>query len=183
MSPIVCLLSAVDVTRKLGRKGREDDLLGSWRHLRYLSAVWFAPNSQRNDRHRLHEVTIGREEREIVANTKRSDQRIDCAQLNASPPASVANVSGSNEVLAGWLQPSKRGEALENLIPSPKTTETLQELLEHEPGHEDCFLPGESALQTVDAALLRVVYGIPSKSQRPDTGVDQQAQDRERSAL
>ena len=126
-------------------------------------------------------VSVGSQHSEIVTETELSKQRVDRTDLNSSAAAFVPQFGRVYMVKPVGNQQRQRGEAIEDLCSVPRSREALQKLLQNQPGRED-FLAGFDRADEFPR-LLRQNTRIAPESQRPDAGVDKEAQWRERSAL
>lgn len=80
----------------------------------------------------ISEVVISSEKHQIVADTKLSNERIDCPGLDAYAPARIAKGGCGNVVLAIRHEKWQSGEVLEYLIPRFGSHKTLEQFLEHQ---------------------------------------------------
>jgi hypothetical protein len=129
----------------------------------------------------IAKVSVGRQHREVVADTKLRQKRIDRAGLNAAASTFGSQLGRLHMVAPVGHQQRQRGEPIENLPTVPRAGEALQKLLQDETGGHEFFAGADGADQLIPFACHsgRVV----PERQRPDAGVDKQAQRRERSAL
>jgi hypothetical protein len=130
---------------------------------------------------RVVEVPIGRKQRELVTLAELDQQRVDGSDLDAGPPADVANLSGSRVVLAVGHEQWERREPLENHGSGFRPAEALENLLKDEAGREDRFAFLDRPAQSGDLACTS--GGLPPEGERPDARIDEEIHDRERSAL
>lgn len=126
-------------------------------------------------------VSVGRQHRQIVAQTELRQQRIDRADLNAAAPASVSQFSSFCVVAPVGNQQRQRREPIEDLRPVARSGETLQKLLQNEPGSDE-FLAGIDGTDQF-ASFDRRNRRVAPKGKRPDAGINKKAQRRERSDL
>ena len=75
----------------------------------------------------------------------------------------------------------QRGEATQDLLTGPRTAESLEQLLKHEPGGHDLLSALERSCESRDFGSVR--GPVAAEGKRPDARVDEQRQPRERSAL
>ena len=116
-----------------------------------------------------------------MADAELRDERINCPNLDSAAAARIAQRRGLDVIVPVRKQERHRGKPLEDLCTCLRSRETLQQLLENEPGSQDSFTPRKGVAEGEDlGARLR---HIPPQCQRPDTRVDEQAHLRERSAL
>ena len=126
-------------------------------------------------------VSIGRQHRQIVAETELRQQRIDRTDLNAASPASVSQFGSFYVVAPVGNQQRQRREPIEDLRPVARSGEALQKLLQNEPGGDE-FLAGFDGTDQFASFDCRNGRVAP-KGERPDTGINKDAQRRERSDL
>jgi hypothetical protein len=129
----------------------------------------------------IAKVSVGRQHREVVADTKLRQKRIDRAGLNAAPSTFVFQFGRLHMVAPVGHQQRQRGEPIEDLRSVPRSGEALQNLLRNEAGGYE-FFPGFYGADQL-AAFVGCGGAITPESQRPDAGLDKQAQRRDRSAL
>ena len=129
----------------------------------------------------IAKISVGRQHREVVAEADLCQQRIDGADLNAATSAFVSQFGRVYMVAPVGNQQRQRGEPIEDLRAVPWSGEALQKLLKHKPGGQE-FLAG---FDGPDQFAWFVCRGgrVAPKSQRPDAGIDKEAQRRERAAL
>ncbi len=85
----------------------------------------------------VFEVLIGAEERQVVPDTKLSNQHIDCSNLDSHATARVAQRRSLDVIISVRNQERHSGKPLENLGTCLGPSETLQQLLKNESGRED----------------------------------------------
>lgn len=84
-------------------------------------------------------------------------------------------------VFAIRLQQWKRCEALYDLCAGLRTGESLKEFLEYQPGRNDDIGAHKGVLELMNCRFRS--RSIAAQCERPDTRVNKQRHDRERSAL
>jgi len=89
----------------------------------------------------IAKVCVGRQHREVVAETELRQQRIDGPDLNARASAFVSQVGRVDMIAPVGDQQWQCGEAIENLCTVSRSDEPLQKLLQNEPGRRE-FLTG-----------------------------------------
>lgn len=139
------------------------------------------PHLERNQPGRAHEVLIRRQQRQVVVNAKLCDQRVDRADLEATTPAGVAQLRGGNVIRPAGREQRKRREAIDDRFARFGSGKTLQQFLEDQAGHDDLI----ATLECVDEScyLGNGIGRVPPQRERPDTGIDEEAQGRKRSDL
>ena len=129
----------------------------------------------------MAKVSIGRQDREVVTDAKLRQQCVDRTDLNTAPATSVSQLGGIDVVLPGRRQKRQRREAIEDPLGRSGPGKALQKLLQNQAGGEQRLTGLSRAHQF--AYFRRREGRIAAKCQRPDAGIDEQAQWRERSAL
>lgn len=116
-----------------------------------------------------------------MSKAKLCQERIDRSNLNTCLPAAVPRRGGLNMIVAIRHNERYRGKAVQNLRAGFRTREALQKLLENKAcGHEHlaCF---DGTGERLD--LLGLRRRVTPKRERPNAGIDEEAQSRLRSAL
>ena len=72
----------------------------------------------------IAKVSVGRQHREVVAETELRQQRIDRADLNAATSAFASQFGGVHMVAPIGNQQRQRGEPIEDLAAVPRSGET-----------------------------------------------------------
>ena len=129
----------------------------------------------------IAKVFVGRQHRQVVAETELRQQRVDSADLHAAAPALVSEFGRVNMVAAVGNQQRQSGEPVEYLRPASRSGEALQKFLQDEPGGHELLAGFDGANQF--ARFIRRGGGVAPESERPDAGIDKEAQRRERWAL
>jgi len=127
------------------------------------------------------EVSIRREQDQVVRKTEPRKQRVDRADLRPSPATSIPERRGLDMVLSIRDKKWKRSEAVDDRPSIPRTVESLQQLLQDQTGRKDGIALGEVVRQGVDLAMARC--DVPPQRERPDARVDEDVHRLERSAL
>jgi hypothetical protein len=110
------------------------------------------------------------------------EKSVDRSDLDAGPPARIANTCCSDVIVPVGPYEWKGREPLDDLCLRLRASETLQQFLQHKPCSDDYVIALQRVFESLNLGLG--CLGIASKSQRPDTGIDQDRHfRRERSAL
>ena len=129
----------------------------------------------------IAKVSVGCQHREVSAYTELRQKRIDRAGLNAAASAFVSQFGSLHMVASVGDQQRQRGEPIENLRTVPRAGEPLQKLLQDETsGHQ--FFTGLDGTDQFVPFTCHSGRVVPER-QRPDAGIDKEAQRRKRSAL
>ena len=126
-------------------------------------------------------IGIRGQHRQLEADAELSQERIDRAYLDAAPAAVVAQIRGPDVVVAFGPQERERTETLDDRIASARPPKPLKQLLQDQPGGEDRLISSEAAPELRELGCD--VRPITPQGERPDTGVDEETQERDRSFL
>jgi hypothetical protein len=129
----------------------------------------------------IAKVSIGSQHGETMAQTELREERVDGANLNTAASAFVSQFGCVHMVSPLGNQERQRSKPIEDLHTVPRSGKALQKLLHNEAGGHK-LLAGFDGANQFDP-FARQGGRIASESQRPDAGIDQEAQRRERSAL
>jgi hypothetical protein len=129
----------------------------------------------------IAKVPIDRQYREVVVETELRQQRIDRADLNAAASAFVSQSGRVHMVEPVRNEQRQRSEPIEDLLAIPRSGKALQNLLQNQSGGHE-FLAGFDGTDQFASFVRRGGWVAPER-QRPDAGIDKEAQPRERSAL
>jgi hypothetical protein len=129
----------------------------------------------------IEEVMIGRQQHKLMADAQLHEESVDCPDLHALSSTTIPDLGSSDVIVPAGDDQGKRGEALNDTLPGLGTCKTLEELLEHQTCGVDRFLLGYRLFKTDNRWLCRRT--VTPERQRPNTGVNEKAQDRERSFL
>jgi hypothetical protein len=88
-------------------------------------------------RGRHHEVLVGSQHRQPVANAKLRQYGIDRADLQASPPTPISEFRRIDVILAVRRQKRQCREPLDDVFARPRTGEALQQFLQNEAGRDE----------------------------------------------
>jgi len=116
-----------------------------------------------------------------VPDAQLSNQGIDRANLDACPAAPVPQFGGCHMIFAIGLQQRKRCKALDDLFTRLRPGKSLQQFLKYKScrGNNVCAQQG-----VLEMPNLRFRgSGIAAQRERPDTRVNKQRHDLERSPL
>ena len=127
------------------------------------------------------EVSVRRQQGQFVAYAQLAQQRVDRPNLDAGPPANVANFRGIDVVLPVRHQERQGRESPHDVLAGTRAGKALQQFLQHQAS-------GDNRIAAVDRGSMCKHLGtrnrcVPTKSERPDAGVDQHGHRREGSAL
>lgn len=126
-------------------------------------------------------IGVGGQHRQLEADAELCQERVDRSDLNAAPAAIVAKIRGRDVILAFGPQEWEGTETLDDRLASARPPKPLKQLLQDQPGGEHRLLPSEAAPELRELGCD--VRPIAPQGERPDTGVDEEAQERDRSRL
>ena len=129
----------------------------------------------------IAEISIGRQHRQVMAEAKLRQQRIDGADLNAATPALVSQLGRVHVIAPVRHQERQCPKPIEELATVSRAGKPLQQLLQNEPRGHQLFarFDGADQLTTFD----RRGGCVAPERQGPNAGIDKEAQRRDRSAL
>jgi hypothetical protein len=139
------------------------------------------PKLQRASTRDPSEIIVGGKHRQVVSHAKLSQKRVDRSNLNSGSPTAVSQLGRLHVNVAVWDDEGQGRKTIQDLQASLGTRKSLQKLLKHEAGREDCFAQFNRSDEGRD--LRRRSKRIAPQRQRPDTGIDKEAQSRVRPAL
>jgi len=116
-----------------------------------------------------------------MTDAKLRQESVDRPDLDAGAATDIAQIRCANVILPVGHKKRHRREAIQNLCSRFRPGKALQQLLQHETGRQQCFAGLDRADQR--AQWRRIDRTIPPQGQRPDAGINEQAQSRARSAL
>jgi hypothetical protein len=127
------------------------------------------------------EVIVGCEHREGVAYAQLSQQRIDRSDLHAGSAAMIPQFRRPDVIVAIGHEQGHRRKSVYNLITALWSREALKQFLKHEARRQNSFAAFDCLDQRPD--LRTRSWRVAPQRERPDTGVDKEAQSRARPAL
>jgi hypothetical protein len=126
-------------------------------------------------------IAIGCQHRQIVTEAKLRQESVDCADLDAAAAASVSEFRRVDMVMPVRDEQWQGGEPFDDLRSVPRPGKPLQELLQNEAGCQQLLAGLDGPHQL--AYFRRRGWCVAPQRQRPDAGIDEEAQLRERAAL
>ncbi len=126
-------------------------------------------------------IIVGRQHRQAMANAELRQERIDRSDLDAGTTTTVPQLRRSDVILAIRHKQRHRGKSIQNLRAGARSGKALQQLLEHEARGQQRIAGFDRANQHPQCRGLR--RGVTPQRQRPNAGIDEQAQSRARSVL
>ena len=118
----------------------------------------------------VFEVDVGGQDSQLVTNAQLSQQRVDCARLNTTRAAQIAQFRGGYVIFPIGVEERERRKALVDLPPGFGSGETLQELLEYEASAEYAITSFNRMDERVN--FRQIGRSIAAQEHRPDAGVD-----------
>jgi hypothetical protein len=126
-------------------------------------------------------VHVGTQHHEVVPDAKLREKCIDRSDLKAAPAALIAKLRGGSVVFALWHDERQMSEPNEDLRSRFRAVESLEKFLKNQSGGENRFFVLKGVGQEVYARIA--VMSVPAQGKRPDTGVNEDLQLRDRAAL
>ncbi|HYM59695.1 MAG TPA: hypothetical protein VEZ11_02250 [Thermoanaerobaculia bacterium] len=117
----------------------------------------------------------------LVPDAESGKESISRADLEPAAATVVAKVCRGDVIIALWHDQRQRTESIEDLLSRFGATKSLQNLLENQPRGEDRSFVLKSVCQEVHAGMA--VTLITAQCKRPDTGINEELQFRDRAAL
>ena len=140
-----------------------------------------SPYAQRTMCRGQYEIVVGRQERKLVADAELREHGVDRADLQAGPATTISQVRGIDVILPVRGQKRQGGEPVDDVFARPRAGESLQQFLQNQPRGQDSVATFEGIAQRPH--LWGRCGLVAAECKRPDTRIDEQAHERERSAL
>lgn len=127
------------------------------------------------------EIEIGRQHGQAPTQTELGQECADGTQLDSATSALISKLGGLDVVGAIRDDHGESPESIDQRRRCLGSTHSLQQFLKDQIGRQDRLSP----LQRLPEArrFFATVWAVPAKGQRPNTGIDEEAQSRERSVL
>ena len=139
------------------------------------------PEAERRDPGEMLEVPVGTQQDKLVPDAKLGEKRIDRADLQPPAATIIAKVRRGDVIVSLWHDQRQSSESIQDLLSRLGAAESLQDLLENQARCEDRFFVLKSIRQEAHAGMA--VTLVTAQGKRPDTGIDEQLQFRDRAAL
>jgi hypothetical protein len=127
------------------------------------------------------EIIVCREHRQIVPNAKLGEESINRSDLYSRAPTAISQIRGLNVIVAIRDEQAYGGKPVQNFDPGFRTREALQDLLEDKACGNHCLACFDGPFQPLD--FRHPGWRNAPKRERPDTGINEEAQSRRRSVL
>ena len=126
-------------------------------------------------------ISVGTQHHEIVPDTESREKRINRSDLKALTAALIAKVCSGDVVFALWHDERQSSESFEDLRSRFRAAESLEKFLKNQPRGEN----GSFVLKRIGKEFhARIaVLSIPAQGKRPDAGIRENLQLRDRAAL
>ncbi len=98
----------------------------------------------------MQEVIVSGQQGQIMTYAKLSQQGVDRANLNSSSTTGVAQLGSIDMILSIRSDERQRGKPLDDVLARARTSKTLKQLLENEPGSHDDLISFERIAQFLD---------------------------------
>jgi transposase len=129
----------------------------------------------------LLEIPVRTQHHELIPDAESGEERIDRADLKAAAATVVAKIRRGNVIFALWDDQRQRSESIEDLLSRFRAAESLQDLLENQACSKDRSFVLKSICQELHAGMA--ISLITAQCKRPDTGINEEPQFRDRAAL
>ncbi len=116
-----------------------------------------------------------------MPDAKLRQESINSSDLYSSAPTAISQIRGLNVIVAIGGEKRYRGKPIQNFRAGFRTRKTLQDLLQDEARRNDSLARFERPCQRLHFRHRR--RRIAPKRERPNTGINEKAQSRRRSAL
>jgi hypothetical protein len=128
-----------------------------------------------------HEIVVGRQQGERMADTELRQNGVDGTYLQTGPATAVSQFRRIDVILPVRGQERQGCEPVDNVFARARTGKSLQQFLQNESGGQDSCATFKGIAQRSYLRSWR--SSIAPEGERPHAGVDEQAHRRERSAL
>ena len=139
------------------------------------------PEVERRDRGEVLEIPVCTQHHEVVSDTELREEGVNRTDLKASATTVVAKVCCRDVIFALGHDQRQRSESIKDLLSRFRAAEALQNLLKNQAGSENRSFVPKRAGQEVHAGMTLTL--ITSHGKRPDTGINEELQSRDRAAL
>jgi len=139
------------------------------------------PEAEGCDRGEVLEIPVSAQHDELVPDAESGEEGIDRADLNAATTTVVAKVRRGGVIFALGHDHRQRSESIKDLLSRFRAAESLQDLLKDQACGEDRAFVPKSVGQEFHAGMTFTL--ITAQGKRPDTGIDEELQSRDRAAL
>ena len=116
-----------------------------------------------------------------MPDAKLREESINSSDLYSSAPTAISQIRSFNVIVAIGDEKRYCGKPVQNFRAGFRTRKTLQDLLQDEPGRNDRLARFDRPCQRLHFRHRR--RRIAPKRERPNTGINEKAQSRRRSAL
>lgn len=145
------------------------------------SALLRTPSPKRLMRGEVGEIGVRREQLQLVTNAELRKQRVDRANLDASPARTVSDLCSLKVIVAVGCHERQGGKARDDCFMSTGSAEALEQLLIDESSRHHELACGQGSLQS--AHLGEICRRIAAERKRPHARVDEEGHSRVRCCL
>jgi hypothetical protein len=124
---------------------------------------------------------VGREHCQIVTYAQLREESVNCSDLHAASATAISQFGRVDMIFAIWRYHWNGGESFEDLIAGLRASKPLEKFLKDEAGRQDDLVGLDCPDQHTD--LRPWIRRVAPQRERPDAGVDEEAQSRPRPAL
>ena len=96
------------------------------------------------------EILVGGQHRQLMTDAELREQRVDRADLHAGATAAVAQFRRVDVILPVRAEERKNREPVDDIAARAGSRKTLQQLLQDEPGGDDCLAALQRLPQSID---------------------------------
>ena len=139
------------------------------------------PEAKRHDRGEVLEIPVSAQHDELVPDAESGEEGINRAGLKAATTTVVAKVCRGDVMFALGHDQRQRSESIKDLLSRFRAAESLQDLLKNQASGEDRSFVPKSVGQEVHAGMTLAT--IAAHGKRPDTGINEELQSRDRALL
>lgn len=139
------------------------------------------PDPEGRNRGYVLEIPVCTQHDEFVPNAEPGEEGIDRADLETATTTVVAKICRGGVIFALGHDQRQRSESIKNLRSRFRAAESLQDLLKNQACGEDRSFVPKSFGQEVHAGMTLAT--IAAHGKRPDTGVNEEFQSRDRAVL
>ena len=127
------------------------------------------------------EIGVGRQHCQIVTYAQLREESVNCSDLHAASATAISQFGRVDVILAIRRYHWNGRKSFEDLIAGLRACKPLEKILKDEAGRQDNLVGLDCPDQRTD--LSRWIRRVAPQRERPDAGVDEEAQSRPRPAL
>ena len=116
-----------------------------------------------------------------MTQTKLGNDCVDRSDLHPGSSACIPQFCGGNVIVSGGLDQGQRSKPLDDLRAGFRARKSLKQFLQDETCRDDDVRTKQRFLEVLNFRFRRL--SVPAKGQGPNTCIDKQCHERDRSAL